>query len=285
MPTRGAVTEHGGAVVVRLLVEQCKAGGGHHGSTDVLGREQTGGFKGDRHFRTGRDQRHVAAAIRRDDEIGAPRDAVSTAGIAAERWQRLPRQAQDGGSMLGFERAIPGFQRLDGIGRTEHQEVRNDAQRREMLHGLMRRAVLAKPDGVVGHHMNDAQPHQGRKTDGRSAVVGEGEEGAAIGDEATMQREAVHRRGHSVLADTVMDVVPREMSARDGSLWFRVRQVRMVQVRGAADEVQELFRRCSRALAARPAASRASDVRWQSARVISPRPGQRLRQGNGLSPR
>ena len=105
-----------------------------------------------------------------------------------------------------------------------------------MLDGLMRGTVLAKTDGVVGHHMDDAQPHQRRKTDRRPAVVGEGEKGAAIGDESAMQREAIHRGGHAVLANSVVDVAAGERTTRHRSLRFGMREVRMRQVRRAADQ-------------------------------------------------
>ena len=67
----------------------------------------------------------------------------------------------------------------------------------EMLDRLMGRAVLAEADGVVRHHMDDADAHQRRQPDRRAAVIGEGQEGAAIGNEAAMQRDAVHRRRHA----------------------------------------------------------------------------------------
>ncbi|MGY4486278.1 hypothetical protein ACVWWR_005469 [Bradyrhizobium sp. LM3.2] len=105
-----------------------------------------------------------------------------------------------------------------------------------MLDRLVRGAVLTQADGVVGHHMNDADPHQGRKADRRTAVVGEGEEGAAIGNEAAVQREAVHRGRHAMLADAVMDVIACERVARHRSLRLGMRQVRMRQVCGAADQ-------------------------------------------------
>lgn len=34
-----------------------------------------------------------------------------------------------------------------------------------MLDRLVRGAVLTETNGVMGHHMNDADPHQGGKTD------------------------------------------------------------------------------------------------------------------------
>ncbi len=43
-----------------------------------------------------------------------------------------------------------------------------------------------------------------RRIAGR-AVIGEHKERAGIGDDATMQRHAVHCRGHSVFADAVVD--------------------------------------------------------------------------------
>src|SRR6187402_176694 len=79
-------------------------------------------------------------AIRRDDEIGAARDAVSAADITAEGRQRLPRQAQHGGTMLGLECAVPGLQRLDRVSRTKHQKIGNHAECRKMLDRLVRRA-------------------------------------------------------------------------------------------------------------------------------------------------
>ena len=46
-------------------------------------------------------------------------------------------------------------------------------------------------------------------------IVGEGEERAAIGDEPAVQRDAVHRRRHGMLAHAVMDVAAGEIVRRD----------------------------------------------------------------------
>ena len=83
-------------------------------------------------------------------------------------------------------------------------------KRREMLDRLMGRTVLAEPDRIVRHDVDHALTHQRREPDRRAAIVGEDEEGAAIGHDAAMQGEAVHRRGHAVLAHAVMDVVAGE---------------------------------------------------------------------------
>ena len=66
-----------------------------------------------------------------------------------------------------------------------------------MLDRLMRRPVLAEPDRIMRHDIDDAQPHHRREPDGRPAIIGEDQERAAIGDDAAMRRHAVHRRGHA----------------------------------------------------------------------------------------
>ena len=83
-----------------------------------------------------------------------------------------------------------------------------------MLDRLMRRTVFAESDGVMRHHMDDADAHQRRQPDRGTAVVGKGEKRAAIGDKAAMQRDAVHRRRHGVLADAVMDIAAVKRSRR-----------------------------------------------------------------------
>src|SRR6266404_5550910 len=55
-----------------------------------------------------------------------------------------------------FERELPAFDRLDRVAGTEDIEVRDGAQRGEMLDRLVGRTVFAEPDRIVGHHVNDA---------------------------------------------------------------------------------------------------------------------------------
>ena len=100
----------------------------------------------------------------------------------------------------------PALGRLDRVGGAEDQQVGHRAQGGHVLDRLVGRAVLAQADGVVGHHVDHADAHQRGQTDRRAAVVGEDQEGAAVGDDAAVQRHAVHRRGHAVLAHAVMDV-------------------------------------------------------------------------------
>mmetsp|Transcript_20755 Transcript_20755/g.52312 ORF Transcript_20755/g.52312 Transcript_20755/m.52312 type:complete len:551 (-) Transcript_20755:7-1659(-) len=62
-------------------------------------------------------------------------------------------------------------------------------------------AVLAEANGVVGHHEDGARLGQRGHADGGAHVVGEDEEGGAVGDQAArVQADAVGDRAHAVLA-------------------------------------------------------------------------------------
>ena len=77
-----------------------------------------------------------------------------------------------------------------------------------MLDRLVGRPVLADADAVMGHHMDHPRTHQGAQTDRGTAVVGEHQERARIGDHAPVQGHAVHGRRHAELAHAVVDVAP-----------------------------------------------------------------------------
>ena len=109
------------------------------------------------------------------------------------------------GPISGLERELPALGGLDRVAGAEHDQIRNGAQRREMLDRLMRRAVFAEADGVVRHHMDDALAHQRGEPDRRPAIVGEHQERAGVGNDAAVQRHAVHGGRHAVLAHAVMD--------------------------------------------------------------------------------
>ena len=56
------------------------------------------------------------------------------------------------------------------------------------------------------NHVDHALVHQRAETDGRARIIREHQESARIRDDAAMQRHAVHRRGHAMLADAVIDI-------------------------------------------------------------------------------
>ena len=121
-------------------------------------------------------------------------------------------------SNLG-QRDHPAFERLDRIGRTEYQHVRHDPQPGQRLDRMVGRPVLADADGVVGEHVDHPLPHQRRHPHAAAHVVGEDQEGAAVGDEPAVQRHAVHHRRHRMLAHAVVDVAAAVVAGNDVRLW------------------------------------------------------------------
>ena len=72
----------------------------------------------------------------------------------------------------------------------------------------MRRTVFTNTDGVVGEHVDHTQLAQCRQAHGATHVVGEDQEGAAVGADTTMQGHPVHHGSHGMLPDTEMNVPP-----------------------------------------------------------------------------
>ena len=97
---------------------------------------------------------------------------------------------------------------------TQDDEAGDRAQRREVLDGLVRRAVLAQRDGVVREDPRDVQPHERRQADRAAHVVGELQERRAVrADDAAVGRHPVDGRAHRVLADAEEDVAARPSRA------------------------------------------------------------------------
>jgi len=110
-----------------------------------------------------------------------------------------------------------------------------------MFHRLVGRTVFAKPDRVVCHDIDDALAHQRRQTDRGAAVIGEDQERAAVRNDSTVQRHAVHGGCHAVLTDTVIDVPAGEIVRRDGCRRSGLRVVRSRQIRRTTNQFRHSF--------------------------------------------
>ena len=141
-------------------------------------------------LRAPRPRLRLPSRWRRSTPAPSPSAGGDLVGAARRRGSRRRRRLRSCGrfwrvsaSTLGrslrFERELPALGGLDRVGRAEHQQVRDRAQRGEMLDRLMRRAVLAEADRVVRHHVDDALAHQRGEADRRAAVIGEHQERAA----------------------------------------------------------------------------------------------------------
>ena len=67
--------------------------------------------------------------------------------------------------------------------------ARNQAQGRNVLDRLVGRTVFAETDRIVREDVDRAQIHEGRHAKRISRIVGEGEEGGAVGDEAAVRAQ------------------------------------------------------------------------------------------------
>ena len=127
---------------------------------------------------------------------------------AGDEGHLLAREQQRGRAVGALDGGGPGDRGLDRVARTPDVHARDQAQARRVLDRLVRRAVLAQADGVVREDEDHPLLHQRRHAQRVARVVGEREEGAAVGNEAAVQRDAVHDRGHAELAHAVVDVAP-----------------------------------------------------------------------------
>ena len=110
--------------------------------------------------------------------------------------------------------------------------------------GLVRGAIFTDTEGVVRPDIDHVQLHERSQSDGRLHVVRKDEEGAADGQDAAVQRHAVHHAGHRQLTDAHLQELPREVALGKGvrMLEEAVRLVRVAEVGGGDDHVLHLLR-------------------------------------------
>jgi hypothetical protein len=74
-----------------------------------------------------------------------------------------------------------------------------------VLDGLVRRAVFADADGIVGEDVDHGDFHQGCQADGRARKIGEDEEAAAVRADFG-QGHAVEAGAHGQFADAEVEI-------------------------------------------------------------------------------
>jgi hypothetical protein len=77
---------------------------------------------------------------------------------AGEGRDVLAGEDDAGRAVVVLEDRVPAGGGLVGVGRRDHVEAGDRAQRGEVLDRLVGRAVLAEADGVVGPDVGDRQP-------------------------------------------------------------------------------------------------------------------------------
>src|SRR5262245_52804289 len=101
-------------------------------------------------------------------------------------------------------RYTPGFTHLDRIRGTNHKQMRDRTQRREMLDRLMSWSIFTQPNRIVRENINHLHFRKRRETNRRPHVIGERQERSAIRNQTTVERDTRERRSHRVLAHTEM---------------------------------------------------------------------------------
>ena len=231
----GACGQHALAIGLVRFLENLPAGHGDNARADPLRFQQVARFHGDGDFRSGRHQDRLPLASHRiGQHIAALGDHVLGRVGLAQSGQVLAAECQDRWRGLLRQRHFPRLGGFDRIGGADHQRIGRGAQHGQMLDRLVGRPILAQTDAVMGHDIGDGQPHQGRQPHRGAGIIGKHHEGAAIGAHAAMQRHAVHRRRHSMLADAIVDMAALTILGAEGADILGIGVVRPGEVGRAA---------------------------------------------------
>jgi len=118
--------------------------------------------------------------------------------------------------------------------------MRDEAQGHDLLDGLVRRAILAQADAVVREDKHRREMAQRRHAHRRAHVVGEDEEGGAIGDQATVRRQAVDNGPHRVLAHAEAQVAACVVPCPEVLTQVEIRPGGRIQVGSPADQPRQV---------------------------------------------
>ena len=110
-----------------------------------------------------------------------------------------------------------------------------------MLDRLMRGAIFAQSNGIMSHHVDDADPHQRREPDRRATVIREGEERTAIWDKTAVQRYSIHGGCHGVFPNAIVNISAVKRGRVHRPVIFGACQVGMGQVGRAPQQIRHGF--------------------------------------------
>ena len=164
---------------------------------------RSAGLEGQRHLGAGGDEHDVGVAGRRVDRARR-RPWPTPVALACSVRSTTGRFWRDRARPAGRPRrriSAHACGGLVGVGRAHHGQARHRAQGGEVLDRLVGRAVLAEADRVVRPDEGDRQLLDGGEAHRGAHVVGEDEEGAAVGAGQALERDAVEDHAHGVLAD------------------------------------------------------------------------------------
>src|SRR5450830_787131 len=227
-------------LVARVLgIEDAGARHRHHTNLAALLGQLVVRLHRQAHFRTGRDQDQLRLARAILQHITTAADVVDLHGIAGLVLQVLPGEDQRRRTVLALQGVFPGHGGFHRVGWTPGVEVRRATQARQLLDRLVGRTVFAQTDGVMGVDMDHALLHQRRHTYRVAGVFHEHQEGRAVRQQAAVQGDAVHDRGHAEFAHAVVHVVAAGVFSADALATFPQGQVGTGQVGRTAEQFRQ----------------------------------------------
>ena len=201
----------------RLRVEGLERGHRHDARGNILTFEERARLDGAADLGAARrDHQLWRAAGRLHQHISAAREGRRIERLRArEQRHLLAREDERRRPGRAAERRRPRERRLVAVGRAPRREVRDQTQRCDVLDRLVGRPVFPKKNRIVGEDIDGMEAHQRREANRGAHVIGELEEGRAVGDERAVARHPIHHRAHAVLADPEVEVAPLEPALRD----------------------------------------------------------------------
>eukprot|EP00982_Pelagococcus_subviridis_P002992 23048-Pelagococcus_subviridis.AAC.3 len=221
-------------VLVGLLLEELPA---RHGHDARLVPELRARLARQLELGAGTDEDAVAVLARGGalDDVRAHRDALL--GGARKVGDDLARERESRRAVRLLDANLVRARGLVTVRGAHHEHAGHRAERREVLDRLVRGAVLADADGVVRHDEERRRAGEGGDAHRAAHVIGEDEEGGAVGLEAGgVKRDGVGDGAHAVLADAVTDVTLRRGVLLEVAELLHERHVGRREIGGAADE-------------------------------------------------
>jgi len=229
----------------RLLVasilgfEHAGARHGHNAHVTALGSQLVVGLNGQAHFGTGGDQDQLRLTHAVFEHVAATADVGDLCVGTHLVLQVLTGEDQRRRAVFTLDGVLPCHGGFHRVGWAPAIQVRRGAQAGQLLDRLVRRAVFAQTDGVVGVDMDHTLLHQRSHTYRVARIFHEHQEGCAVRHQAAVQGHAVHDGAHAELAHAVVHVVAAGVFGRDTFATFPQGQVGTGQVSRTAEELRQ----------------------------------------------
>ena len=138
----------------------------------------------------------------------------------------LAREGERGRPVRASDGHPPRHLGLLRVAGAKQAEIGNGAQGRQVLDGLVGRAVLPHEHRVMGEHVDHRQLRDGGNAHRGAHVIGEHHERGAEGPQASVIGNAVADGGHAVLPDAEMEVPAQGVRPAEVPHVLEIRAVR-----------------------------------------------------------